>query len=58
MDRLQAKHETRAERPEAEAGAALAVGSYLSFAPSLIGLIGAVLMLVGGVRQHRRDHRS
>jgi hypothetical protein len=58
MERLQARHDATAERPDAEDGAAVAVGSYLSFVPSLIGLVGVLLMLVGAARQHRRGHRS
>jgi len=58
IERLQAKHDATAERPDAEDGAAVAVGSYLSFVPSLVGLVGLLVMLVGAARQHRREHRS
>jgi hypothetical protein len=58
MEQLQASHDASAESSDSEAGAAVSVGSYLSFIPSLIGLVGVHLMLVGGVRQHLRDHRS
>jgi hypothetical protein len=58
MEGLQAKHDARAERPDAEDEAAVAVGSYLSFVPSFIGLIGVLLVLVGTSRQHRRKHRE
>jgi hypothetical protein len=58
MEQLQAMHDPRTERPDDEFGAAVEAGSYLSFTPSFIGLAGVLLMLVGGVRQHRRAHRS
>lgn len=58
MERLQAKHDAGAEHPDPEDGAAVAVGSYLSFVPSLIGLVCVLLMLVGGARQHRRKHHA
>jgi hypothetical protein len=58
MERLQTKLDAQAEQPDGDGGAAVAVGSYLSFIPSLIGLAALLLMLVGGVRHHRREHRS
>jgi hypothetical protein len=58
MERLQAKHDARAVRADADDEAAVAIGSYLSFVPSLIGLVGVLLVLVGAARQHRRSHRE
>jgi hypothetical protein len=56
--RLQAKHDVKADRAETEGGAAVAVGSYLSFVPSIVGVVGVLLVLVGGAREHRRKHRE
>jgi hypothetical protein len=58
MEQLKPKHDAKAARPGAEDGGAIAIGSYLSFVPSIIGLVGVLLMLIGGARQTRRKHRE
>ena len=54
FERARVRNTKDAQREPDDDGPLVAVGSYLSFVPSIVGLVGVAVMVIGAAMRRRR----